>query len=136
MSSWDITQIFPHPPQEEFKHSGEKNLFELSYFPILNLGMEVCFSTYQLCGFIWPLVDKRFKGFLHQVDELLVPLEAHFYHMVHPIFKIQQILYHIFVFFRIDNNCCPKSLQEHTHTHTNSSTGNGITHFHPAIKQP
>lgn len=77
----------------------------------------MCVSTDQLCRFVWPLVDERFEGLLHQVDELLVPLEAHFYHVVYSVLEIQQVLHHIFIFFRIDNNCCPKSLQKHTPSH-------------------
>lgn len=82
----------------------------MPYFRILKKCIETCFFTDQFCGLIWPLVDKRFKGFLHQVDELLIPLKAYFYHMVHSVLKIQQVLHHIFIFFRIDNNRCPKSL--------------------------
>lgn len=108
---------FPYPSHEKLEYFEKKFAWVTPYFPILKKYIEICFSTDQFCGLIWPLVDKRFKGFLHQVDELFIPLKAHFYHVVHSVLKIQQVLHHIFIFFRIDNNCCPKSLQGQTHSH-------------------
>lgn len=104
-----------HPPQGELKDSGERFCLSSAFFSHIKTTSGNTFSTYQFRGLIRPLIDKRLKGLLHQVDELLVPLEACFYHVVHSVLKIQQVLYHIFVFLRIDDNCCPESLQEHTH---------------------
>ena len=67
--------------------------------------------TDQLRGLVGPLVDERLEGLFHQVDELLAPLEAHVDHVVHSVLEVQQVLNHVFVFLRIDDDRCPKSLQ-------------------------
>ena len=72
---------------------------------------ELCFPTNQLRRLIGPLVDERLEGLFHQVDELLAPLEAHVYHVVHAVLEVQQVLHHVFVLFRVDDDRCPKSLQ-------------------------
>lgn len=71
-----------------------------------------CFDTNELCRLVWSLVDERLEGLLHQVDEALVPLEAHLHHVVHFVLKVQQVLDHVFVFLRIDDNGCSKGLQK------------------------
>lgn len=69
------------------------------------------FATNELCRLVWSLVDERLKGFLHHVDKALIPLEAHFHHMVNFVLKVQQVLNHVFIFLRIDDNGCPEGLQ-------------------------
>lgn len=67
--------------------------------------------TYELCWFIWPFVDECFESLLHGVDKLLVLHEADVDDVIHLVFEVQQLLYHCFVFFWIDNDCASKSLR-------------------------
>lgn len=67
--------------------------------------------TYELCWFIWPLVDECFESLLHGVDKLVVLHEADVDDVIHLVFKIQQLLHHCFVFFWIDYDCASKSLK-------------------------
>lgn len=66
--------------------------------------------TYELCRFIWPLVNERFKSLLHGVNKLFIPYEAHVNDVIHLIFEVEQLLHHCFVFFWVDNDCAAKSL--------------------------
>lgn len=67
-------------------------------------------QTYELCWFIWPFVDERFESLLHGVDKLLIFQEADVDDVIYLVFKVQQLLHHCFVFFRIDYDCTSKSL--------------------------
>lgn len=67
--------------------------------------------TYELCWFVWSFVDERLESLLHGVDKLVVLHEADVNDVIHLVFKVQQLLHHRFVFFRIDYDCAPKSLQ-------------------------
>lgn len=69
-----------------------------------------CLRTYELCWFIWPFVDERFESLLHGVDKLLIFQEADVDDVIYLVFKVQQLLHHCFVFFRIDYDCTSKSL--------------------------
>lgn len=91
------------------------------------------FATNELCRLVWSLVDERLKGFLHQVDKALIPLEAHFHHVVYFVLKVQQVLNHVFIFLGIDDNGCPEGLQ--TQNITKSATGLGFQRVSFAVSQ-
>ncbi len=47
--------------------------------------------TDELGGFVGSLVDEALEGFLHGVDEAVVPLEAALRHVVHLVLEVQQL---------------------------------------------
>lgn len=67
--------------------------------------------TYQLCWFVWPLVDERLEGLLHSVDKLVVLHEADVDDVIHLVLEVQQLLHHRLVFFWVDDDCASECLQ-------------------------
>lgn len=60
---------------------------------------KLCFGfTNKLSRLVRPFVDKGFKGFLHGVDESLISCKTTLCHVVHLVFEVQQLLYHVLVF--------------------------------------
>ncbi len=67
--------------------------------------------TDELGGFVGSLVDEALEGFLHGVDEAVVPLEAALRHVVHLVLEVQQLLNHLFIFLRRTHDLSTEALQ-------------------------
>lgn len=89
------------------------------YFPRL---------TNKFSRFVGSLVDKGLKGFLHRVDESLIPCKAALCHIVHLVLEVQQVLHHVLVFLWSTDNLSTKRLkpQKVSVIHTSISQGHWI----------
>lgn len=92
--------------------------------------------TYELCWFVWSFVDERLESLLHGVDKLLVLHEADVDDVINLVFKVQQLLHHRFVFFWIDYDCAPKSLQVDFPDNRKTVTDSGCKMTHRAPSSP
>lgn len=89
------------------------------YFPRL---------TDKFSRFVGPFVDKGLKGFLHRVDESLIPCKAALCYIVHLVLEVQQVLHHVLVFLWSTDNLSTERLKpgKVSVTHTRISQGHGI----------
>lgn len=63
-----------------------------------------CMLTDEFSRFVWSLIHKEFECFTQWIHIFVVVIEARAYNIVEFIFEIQQILNHILIFLRIDDN--------------------------------
>lgn len=71
----------------------------------------MAWPTDKLCRLVGPLVDESFKSLLHGIDEALIACKAALCHVVHLVFEVQQVLYHVFVFLWSAYNLSSKGLK-------------------------
>lgn len=60
--------------------------------------------TNELCWFISALIDEKFESLTQRIREFFIVLETITNDNIHFIFKVQQILHHALILFRIYYN--------------------------------